>query len=286
MQIVTSRIELQNHLDHLRGNGKSIGLVPTMGFLHKGHISLIKRAVNENDFVVTTIFVNPLQFAAHEDLSTYPRDIEQDSALCEQAGTSIIFAPEVHEMFSDTVLTSITVNSLSAVLEGVSRPTHFAGVATVVSKIFNVVGPCNSYFGEKDWQQLQIIKKMVDDLSYRVNVIGCPIIRDNDGLALSSRNIYLSDEERNQASIIPQTLKNAHLKIKSGENSTQEIKNLIHDQLQEKQLISVDYVALVDSDSLEPVTEIDEKTRILVAVRIGSARLIDNINAHSGLFSS
>ena len=227
MELVTDPKELQSYLDQLRVEGKTIGLVPTMGFLHQGHISLIERAVTENDVIITTIFVNPLQFSANEDLSTYPRNIEKDTELCLNAGTNVLFTPAVEEMFCDTVLTSISVSNLSSVLEGVSRPTHFSGVATVVSKLFNIVGPCRAYFGEKDWQQLQIIRKMVIDLSYPVEVIGCPIIRDHDGLALSSRNVYLNSEEREIASIIPQALQNAHERIRAGEKNTQPIKEII-----------------------------------------------------------
>ena len=283
MQLVTDPKELQNYLGQVRAEGKSIGLVPTMGFLHQGHISLIERAVAENDVVITTIFVNPLQFSANEDLSTYPRNIENDTELCLEAGTNLLFTPAVEEMFCDTVLTSISVSNLSSVLEGVSRPTHFSGVATVVSKLFNIVGPCRSYFGEKDWQQLQIIRKMVIDLSYRVEVIGCPIIRDHDGLALSSRNVYLSSDERKVASIIPQALQNAHKKISSGETQAQQIKETILEHILSSSQISVDYVEIVNGESLEPVIAVDEETRVLIAVRIGTTRLIDNINPHVGI---
>ena len=283
MELVTDPKELQNYLDQVRAEGKSIGLVPTMGFLHQGHISLIERAVTENDVVVTTIFVNPLQFSANEDLSTYPRNIENDTELCLEAGTNLLFTPAVEEMFCDTVLTSISVSNLSSVLEGVSRPTHFSGVATVVSKLFNIVGPCRSYFGEKDWQQLQIIRKMVIDLSYRVEVIGCPIIRDHDGLALSSRNVYLSSDERKVASIIPQALQNAHKKISSGETQAQQIKETILEHILSSSQISVDYVEIVNGEALEPVIAVDEETRVLIAVRIGTTRLIDNINPHVGI---
>ena len=283
MELVTDPKELQSYLDQLRVEGKTIGLVPTMGFLHQGHISLIERAVTENDVIITTIFVNPLQFSANEDLSTYPRNIEKDTELCLKAGTNALFTPAVEEMFCDTVLTSISVNNLSSVLEGVSRPTHFSGVATVVSKLFNIVGPCRAYFGEKDWQQLQIIRKMVIDLSYPVEVIGCPIIRDDDGLALSSRNVYLSSEEREIASIIPQALQNAHERIRAGEKNTQPIKEIISKHILSSSQISVDYIEVVNGESLEPVIQVDEETRVLIAVRIGTTRLIDNINPHIGI---
>lgn len=283
MELVTDPKELQSYLDRVRVEGKTIGLVPTMGFLHQGHISLIERAVTENDVIITTIFVNPLQFSANEDLSTYPRNIEKDTELCLKAGTNVLFTPAVEEMFCDTVLTSISVSNLSSVLEGVSRPTHFSGVATVVSKLFNIVGPCRAYFGEKDWQQLQIIRKMVIDLSYPVEVIGCPIIRDHDGLALSSRNVYLNSEEREVASIIPQALQNAHERIRAGEKNTQPIKEIISKHILSSSQISVDYIEVVNGESLEPVIQVDEETRVLIAVRIGTTRLIDNINPHIGI---
>lgn len=283
MELVTDPKELQSYLDRVRVEGKTIGLVPTMGFLHQGHISLIERAVTENDVIITTIFVNPLQFSANEDLSTYPRNIEKDTELCLKAGTNVLFTPAVEEMFCDTVLTSISVSNLSSVLEGVSRPTHFSGVATVVSKLFNIVGPCRAYFGEKDWQQLQIIRKMVIDLSYPVEVIGCPIIRDHDGLALSSRNVYLNSEEREIASIIPQALQNAHERIRAGEKNTQPIKEIISEHILSSSQISVDYIEVVNGESLEPVIQVDEETRVLIAVRIGTTRLIDNINPHIGI---
>lgn len=283
MELVTDPKELQSYLDRVRVEGKTIGLVPTMGFLHQGHISLIERAVTENDVIITTIFVNPLQFSANEDLSTYPRNIEKDTELCLKAGTNVLFTPAVEEMFCDTVLTSISVSNLSSVLEGVSRPTHFSGVATVVSKLFNIVGPCRAYFGEKDWQQLQIIRKMVIDLSYPVEVIGCPIIRDHDGLALSSRNVYLNSEEREIASIIPQALQNAHERIRAGEKNTQPIKEIISKHILSSSQISVDYIEVVNGESLEPVIQVDEETRVLIAVRIGTTRLIDNINPHIGI---
>ena len=285
MEIVTESILLQNSLDEERAKGKTVGLVPTMGFLHEGHVSLIERADAENDLVVTTIFVNPLQFAPGEDLSTYPRDAERDSSLCLDAGTNILFRPAEGEMFCDDVLTSVNVSQLSSGLEGLSRPTHFSGVATVVSKLFNLSGPCRAYFGEKDWQQLQIIKRMVVDLSYKVQVIGCPIIRGVDQVALSSRNIYLNDEERKAASIIPRVLREASEKINAGETKAALVKETILDALNMSPLVSVDYVELVNGCSLEKISTIDDQTRILIAVRIGSARLIDNINARLGLSS-
>jgi len=261
----------------------SIGLVPTMGYLHDGHLSLIRKARSENDAVVTTIFVNPLQFAETEDLDTYPTDIEKDTFLASEAGTDLLFTPTNEEMFCDDVLTTVSVQEISTVLEGVSRPTHFSGVATIVAKLFNIVGVCSAYFGEKDWQQIQVIKRMAQDLSYRVEIKGCPIIREKDGLAMSSRNVYLTKEQRKQASHIPESLLKAHEKIKDGERQSSVIKGIISERLDRSSAIDIDYVELVNGENLSITDQIDEETRVLVAVRIGAARLIDNMNALEGL---
>tara|TARA_B100000424_G_scaffold269592_1_gene266890 strand:- start:773 stop:1567 length:795 start_codon:yes stop_codon:yes gene_type:complete len=261
----------------------SIGLVPTMGYLHDGHLSLIRKARSENDAVVTTIFVNPLQFAETEDLDTYPTDIEKDTFLASEAGTDLLFTPTNEEMFCDDVLTTVSVQEISTVLEGASRPTHFSGVATIVAKLFNIVGVCSAYFGEKDWQQIQVIKRMVQDLSYRVEIKRCPIIREKDGLAMSSRNVYLTKEQRKQASHIPESLLKAHEKIIEGERQSSVIKGIISERLDRSSAIDIDYVELVNGENLSITDQIDEETRVLVAVRIGAARLIDNMNALEGL---
>ena len=283
MDILTETKHLQNRLDDLRNSQMSIGLVPTMGYLHDGHLSLIRKARSENDAVVTTIFVNPLQFAETEDLDTYPTDIEKDTFLASEAGTDLLFTPTNEEMFCDDVLTTVSVQEISTVLEGVSRPTHFSGVATIVAKLFNIVGVCSAYFGEKDWQQIQVIKRMAQDLSYRVEIKGCPIIREKDGLAMSSRNVYLTKEQRTQASHIPESLLKAHEKIKDGERQSSVIKGIISERLDRSSAIDIDYVELVNGENLSITDQIDEETRVLVAVRIGAARLIDNMNALEGL---
>ncbi len=283
MDILTETKHLQNRLDDLRNSRMSIGLVPTMGYLHDGHLSLIRKARSENDAVVTTIFVNPLQFAETEDLDTYPTDIEKDTFLASEAGTDLLFTPTNEEMFCDDVLTTVSVQEISTVLEGASRPTHFSGVATIVAKLFNIVGVCSAYFGEKDWQQIQVIKRMAQDLSYRVEIKGCPIIREKDGLAMSSRNVYLTNEQRKQASHIPESLLKAHEKIKDGERQSSVIKGIISERLDRSSVIDIDYVELVNGENLSITDQIDEKTRVLVAVRIGAARLIDNMNALEGL---
>ena len=283
MDILTETKHLQNRLDDLRNSQMSIGLVPTMGYLHDGHLSLIRKARSENDAVVTTIFVNPLQFAETEDLDTYPTDIEKDTFLASEAGTDLLFTPTNEEMFCDGVLTTVSVQEISTVLEGASRPTHFSGVATIVAKLFNIVGVCSAYFGEKDWQQIQVIKRMAQDLSYRVEIKGCPIIREKDGLAMSSRNVYLTKEQRKQASQIPESLLKAHEKIKDGERQSSVIKKIISERLNRSSAIDIDYIELVNGENLSITDQIDEETRVLVAVRIGAARLIDNMNALEGL---
>ena len=283
MDILTETKHLQNRLDDLRNSQMSIGLVPTMGYLHDGHLSLIRKARSENDAVVTTIFVNPLQFAETEDLDTYPTDIEKDTFLASEAGTDLLFTPTNEEMFCDGVLTTVSVQEISTVLEGASRPTHFSGVATIVAKLFNIVGVCSAYFGEKDWQQIQVIKRMTQDLSYRVEIKRCPIIREKDGLAMSSRNVYLTNEQRKQASHIPESLLKAHEKIKDGERQSSVIKGIISEWLDRSSAIDIDYVELVNGENLSIMDQIDEETRVLVAVRIGAARLIDNMNALEGL---
>ena len=285
MDTITSPKDLQSHLDDLRNRQRSIGLVPTMGYLHDGHLSLIRKAKSENDAVVTTIFVNPLQFSATEDLDTYPKDLEKDTLLARDAGTDYLFTPSHEEMFRDDVLTTVSVSQISSVLEGASRPTHFSGVATIVAKLFNIVGVCSAYFGEKDWQQIQVIKRMTQDLSYRVEIKGCPIVREDDGLAMSSRNVYLTEEQRKEASNIPKSLLKAHEEIKAGERQSTVVKRIIAKELNRSSAIDIDYVELVNGENLSITNQIDEKTRILVAVRVGSARLIDNMNALEGLDS-
>ena len=283
MDTITSPKDLQSHLDDLRNRQRSIGLVPTMGYLHDGHLSLIRKAKSENDAVVTTIFVNPLQFSATEDLDTYPKDLEKDTLLARDAGTDYLFTPSHEEMFRDDVLTTVSVSQISSILEGASRPTHFSGVTTIVAKLFNIVGVCSAYFGEKDWQQIQVIKRMTQDLSYRVEIKGCPIVREEDGLAMSSRNVYLTEEQRKEASNIPKSLLKAHEEIKAGERQSTVVKRIIAKELNRSSAIDIDYVELVNGENLSITNQIDEKTRILVAVRIGSARLIDNMNALEGL---
>ena len=283
MRFISLTAEVHEYLDAARAHKQSIGLVPTMGYLHDGHISLIERSTAENDITMATIFVNPLQFGENEDLLTYPRDLQSDKERCETAGTDILFTPSLEEMYSTPILTSVHVDSLTTTMEGETRPTHFSGVATVVAKLFNIAGPCNAYFGEKDWQQLQVITTMAHDLSFRVNVVGCPTVRHPDGLALSSRNAYLTSEERLSASVLPRSLQKASDLIQSGETLASTVKTLITNEIAAEPLVKLDYVELVDGRSLEVTAEITPGTRILIAAKVGKARLIDNIDAYNGV---
>tara|TARA_B100000686_G_scaffold344462_1_gene427119 strand:- start:9133 stop:9987 length:855 start_codon:yes stop_codon:yes gene_type:complete len=283
MRFISHTAEVHEYLDAVRAQKQSVGLVPTMGYLHDGHISLVERSTAENDITMATIFVNPLQFGEKEDLSTYPRDLQSDKERCEAAGTDILFAPSLEEMYPTPILTSVHVDGLTTTMEGTTRPTHFTGVATVVAKLFNIAGPCNAYFGEKDWQQLQVITTMAHDLSFRVNVVGCPTVRHQDGLALSSRNAYLTTEERLSASVLPRSLQKASDLIQSGETTASTVKSLITDEIASEPLVELDYVELIEGRSLKVITEITPNTRILVAAKIGKARLIDNIDAYIGI---
>ncbi|MCS6132783.1 pantoate--beta-alanine ligase [Clostridium botulinum] len=254
----------------------SIGYVPTMGFLHEGHESLIKRAVKENDKVVVSIFVNPTQFGPNEDYDSYPRDINKDLELCKNAGASIVFNPSPEEMYFDNNSTSIGVSSLTNVLCGLKRPGHFDGVCLVVSKFFNIITPDRAYFGQKDAQQVAVIKRMVRDLNMDIEIVLCPIIREEDGLAKSSRNTYLSQKERNAALILNRSLLKAKETLENGERKANIVKNIIKDSINSEQLAKIDYVELVDNNSLENIEFIDRDILVAIAVYIGKTRLIDN----------
>ena len=280
MQIIES-IEDFRKISHKKET--KVGLVPTMGFLHEGHISLMQRAANENDKTIVTIFVNPLQFAEGEDLSSYPQNLEKDINECEAIGVDLLFIPSSEEMYSQPILTSVQVDQMMSTIEGASRPTHFSGVATVVAKLFNIVGPCNAYFGEKDWQQLQVISTMARDLSFRVKVLGCPTVRQSDGLALSSRNAYLTPEEREAATVISRSLQVASENVQAGETSASVIKSQIVDEMTAEALATLDYVEIVEGSSLQTIDQITEGTRILIAAKVGKARLIDNVNPYFGI---
>lgn len=276
MKLVHTIKEVRQQVDTWKKEGLTIGFVPTMGYLHEGHQSLIERAVKENDCVVVSIFVNPMQFGPKEDLSTYPRDLEKDSLLCEKSGVKLIFNPEPSEMYTSGFASYLDMNGLTEGLCGKSRPTHFRGVCTVVMKLFNIVAPDNAYFGEKDAQQLAVIKRMVKDFNVPINIVGCPIVREADGLAKSSRNTYLSKEERKAALILSRSLDNAKCKIKDGVKESAIIREGIEKELQTEPLAKIDYIEIVKLDTMKPISKIEENTLVAIAVYIGKTRLIDN----------
>jgi pantoate--beta-alanine ligase len=252
-----------------------------MGYLHAGHVSLMERSVAERDVTLVTVFVNPLQFGAGEDLATYPRDFESDAAMCSSAGVDVVLHPSVEEMypFGTPTLTTVSVATVSEPMEGASRPTHFAGVATVVSKLFNIAGTCRAYFGEKDWQQLAVIRRMAADLSFPVDVVGCPTVREPDGLAMSSRNAYLTPDERAAAPVVHWALVAGAAAIAAGERSAAQVRSLVADLIRAERLAELDYAEVVDAATLQPVDPLRGELRLLAATRFGRARLIDNEGA-------
>lgn len=276
MEIATKIVDVRTKVNEWKKQGLKVGLVPTMGYLHEGHKSLIERAVKENDRVVVSVFVNPIQFGPTEDLATYPRDLERDSALCEDAGANLIFHPEKEEMYFDDFCTYVDMDNLTKVLCGKTRPIHFRGVCTVVSKLFNIVKPDRAYFGQKDAQQLAVVKRMVRDLNIDIEIVGCPIIREEDGLAKSSRNTYLSKEERQAATILSKSLKAAKKAIEDGEKDSNKIVQIIEDMINTEKLAKIDYVETVNSLTMEHVNKIEGSVLVAMAVYIGKTRLIDN----------
>jgi pantoate--beta-alanine ligase len=278
MRIISKVKEIQKVADELRKEGKIIGVVPTMGYLHEGHLSLIRLAKEKSDVVITTIFVNPLQFAPNEDYDRYPRDFERDVKLAQSAGCDIIFHPSVEEMYPQNFLTYVEVDKLTKVLEGEFRPTHFRGVTTVVAKLFNITKPHIAVFGQKDAQQALIIKQMVRDLNFDIEIIVAPIVREPDGLAMSSRNVYLSDSERKDATVLYESLKLAEKLIENGERNSKNIILKMEELIKSKPTAKIDYIAIVEPETLEKVETLSEGKEYLIAlaVRIGSTRLIDN----------
>lgn len=269
--------ELRAALDVARRDGGSVGLVPTMGYLHEGHQSLVARSAAENDLTAVSIFVNPLQFAEGEDYGTYPRDMERDREMCAAAGAGLIFAPPVEEVYPQTPVTAVSVKGLNAVLEGQFRPTHFDGVTTVVAKLFAMLGPGRAYFGEKDYQQLAIIHRMAADLSLPVEVVGCPTFREPDGLAMSSRNVYLTAEERPAATVLWRSLQAGRDAVVDGSRDPGEVEAVMDAVLAAEPKVSPDYAAVVDAATLERPDVLVGELRLLIAARLGRARLIDNI---------
>jgi pantoate--beta-alanine ligase len=268
---------LRAELDAARARGASIGFVPTMGALHEGHLALIRAARERDDVVVVSIFVNPTQFNAGEELKKYPRDLARDLALAGEAGADLVFAPPAAEMYLPGASTWVDVEGLTEGLCGAARPGHFRGVCTVVTKLFNIVGPHRAYFGEKDAQQLAVIKRMVRDLDMRVEIVPCATVREPDGLAMSSRNVWLSPAERAQAPVLNRALTAARVAIENGERDAERLKTDMCAALADADLAKIDYVEIVDADSLEPVTTVDGPCLIALAVFFGDVRLIDNI---------
>lgn len=274
MKVIKTIGELKDTLKPYRKEGKSIGLVPTMGFLHKGHASLIKKAVEDNDIVVVSDFVNPIQFGPNEDLESYPRDINADSKLCEEIGADFIFNPEPSEMYHDKKA-FVDIEGLSDNLCGAKRPGHFRGVCTVCTKLFNIVGPDRAYFGQKDAQQLSIIKKLVLDLNIPVEIIPVPIVREDDGLAMSSRNTYLSKEERNAALCLSKAIFTGEKMAKDGA-SLEKVLEKMTEIIKTEKLAKIDYISAVDLETIENVENFNQDTLVAIAVYIGKTRLIDN----------
>ena len=276
MEIITTIENIRSIVNHWKDKGYSIGFVPTMGYLHDGHAALIDQARKDNDKVIISIFVNPTQFGENEDLNSYPRDINRDKSLCEAHKADIIFSPTSDEMYHDRKA-FVNIVELSDTLCGISRPIHFKGVCTVVTKLFNIIQPTNAYFGEKDAQQLAIIRKMVYDLNFPVNIIGVPIVRESDGLAKSSRNTYLSKEERKAATILYKAIQMGKQTIKHGA-SADSIINTMTEIINTEPLAKIDYVSVVDANTMQPVHEITSPVLVAMAVYIGSTRLIDNFS--------
>lgn len=276
MRITTTILETREQIREWKKAGCTIGLVPTMGFLHEGHGSLIERCRRENDRVVVSVFVNPTQFGPNEDLEDYPRDFAHDAALCESLGADLIFHPEPEEMYHDACA-YVNIHTLSENLCGKTRPVHFQGVCTVVSKLFHIVEPDTAYFGQKDAQQLAIIKKMVADLNFDIRIVGCPIVREKDGLAKSSRNTYLNKEERKAARCLYRAIQQGQKVIAKGCSSdmvVQQMEKIISEEL----LARIDYISVTDAITLQPVEQVERDVLVAMAVYIGKTRLIDNFS--------
>ncbi len=278
-KIITDPHIVQQQASEWKKSGLSIGLVPTMGYLHEGHQSLIHKAVEQNDRVIVSIFVNPIQFGPTEDLDSYPRDLEADAALCESEGVDIIFHPSADEMYEKSFSTHVEVDDITQFLCGKSRPTHFRGVTTVVTKLINIAKADRAYFGEKDAQQLAVVRRMVRDLNMDLEIVGCPIIREEDGLAKSSRNKYLSPEERTAALVLNRSLKKGKALLESGERNAATVAEVITKEIEGEPMADIDYVSVVDSITLRDVEgAIEQPILVAIAVRIGSTRLIDNFS--------
>ncbi|PYB75370.1 MULTISPECIES: pantoate--beta-alanine ligase [Rhizobium] len=276
MDIITTIAALREKLAIHRRNGQAIGFVPTMGYLHQGHLSLVSRSKADNDVTVVSIFVNPLQFGKNEDLEKYPRDLERDASLLRAAGVDFLFAPSVAEMYPEPMQTVVDLPKLGAELEGEARPGHFAGVATVVTKLFNIVQPDAAYFGEKDYQQVTIIQKMVEDLAQPVRIVPVTTVREADGLACSSRNVYLSKEERAAAVIVPQTLAEAERLLLTGIRNVSMLEAKLLEFLRTEPLAEPEVVAIRDPQTLQRIETVNGNALVLLYVRFGKTKLLDN----------
>lgn len=276
MQVTKTVEETRKQIKQWKKEGKTIGLVPTMGFLHEGHSSLIRKCREQNDIVVVSDFVNPTQFGPNEDLEAYPRDFERDSKLCESLGADLIFAPSPEDMYHDPHA-FVSIDTLSETLCGKTRPIHFKGVCTVVTKLFHIVAPDRAYFGEKDAQQLAIIRKMVKDLNFDIEIVGCPIVREEDGLAKSSRNTYLNDKERQAALCLSRAVKTGKEVIYTGADA-KEVLNPMKAIIEAEPLARIDYVMMVDALTMQPIEKADRDVLVAMAVYIGKTRLIDNFS--------
>ena len=276
MQVTKTVEETRKQIKQWKKEGKTIGLVPTMGFLHEGHASLIRKCREQNAIVVVSDFVNPTQFGPNEDLEAYPRDFERDSKLCESLGADLIFAPSPEDMYHDPHA-FVSIDTLSETLCGKTRPIHFKGVCTVVTKLFHIVAPDRAYFGEKDAQQLAIIRKMVKDLNFDIEIVGCPIVREEDGLAKSSRNTYLNDKERQAALCLSRAVKTGKEVIYTGADA-KEVLNPMKAIIEAEPLARIDYVMMVDALTMQPIEKADRDVLVAMAVYIGKTRLIDNFS--------
>lgn len=276
MKIVSTIKEVKEIVSGWKKQDLSVGFVPTMGYLHEGHGSLITKARENNDKVVVSIFVNPMQFGPSEDLASYPRDLEKDSAFCESLGADLIFHPEPSEMYTDCFCSYVDMSVLTEELCGLSRPVHFRGVCTVLTKLFNIVQPDRAYFGQKDAQQLAVVKHMVEDLNMNLEIIGCPIVREEDGLAKSSRNTYLSEEERKAALILSKTIFMGQKMVEEGETDAAKLVEAMKANIQTEPLAKIDYVKAVDGLTMQQIPEIKSPALVAIAVYIGKTRLIDN----------
>jgi pantoate--beta-alanine ligase len=282
MEVADTITRVRSLVEAAHRQGKKIGLVPTMGALHAGHVSLIEAAVGDCDFVVVSIFVNPTQFGPGEDLDNYPKPFEADLDICEKAGVDLVFAPSAEQMYPEQNLAWVTVEKLTEPLCGRGRPIHFRGVATVCTKLFNIVGPDVAYFGQKDAQQAIVIKRMVADLNMPLEIVVCPTVREPSGLAVSSRNKYLSDRQREEAANIHKSLEECRRLIEAGETQAARATAKVRALLQEVPSMEIEYVEIVDAETLESIEQISGRVLVAVAVRIGVARLIDNIVVDAG----